>query len=42
MSKQARIPDTVHEKAAKVMDRHDFATYGEAIRYMCREGGFDV
>lgn len=40
--KQARIPDTVHEQAEQIKKERDYPTIGEAIRYMCQEGGFDV
>jgi hypothetical protein len=42
MSQSVRIPDPVHEKAEELKKEHDFATLGEAIRQMCREGGYDV
>ena len=41
MSKQVRVPDTVAEKAEEVQDEYDM-TQKEAIRHMCRTGGFDV
>lgn len=37
-----RVPTTVSEKATELKDEYDFASKGEAIRHMCREGGFDV
>lgn len=39
---QMRVPDPVKEKAEDVKDEGDFATLGEAVRYMVREGGYDV
>jgi len=42
MGEQQRIPDTVVEKARELREERDFASIGEAIRYMCREDGFDV
>lgn len=41
MSHTVKIPDTVHEKAKEVSKERD-ATLGEAIRLMCRDGGYDV
>lgn len=41
MGKQIRVPDTVHEKAGDVAEKRDM-TIKEAIRFMCRTGGFDV
>lgn len=42
MSEAVRVPDPVHEKAKEIKDMHDYSTLGEAIRHMCREGGYDV
>jgi hypothetical protein len=42
MTHGVKVPDTVHEKAKEVQEIHDYATLGEAIRHMCREGGYDV
>lgn len=42
MGKIQRIPETVVEEAEQVKEDRDFSSIGEAIRYMCREGGFDV
>lgn len=42
MSQQVRIPDTIYEKAEELKEERDFPSIGEAIRYMCREGGYDV
>ena len=39
---QHRIPDPVAEQAKQLRDERDFTSVGEAIRYMAREGGFDV
>lgn len=36
------VPDSVYEQAKKLKDEKDFATLGEALRYMCRNGGYDV
>lgn len=38
----ARIPNPVYNKASEVQDEHDYATIGEAIRHMVREGGYNV
>lgn len=37
-----RLPTTVYERAGEVKNEYDFASIGEAVRHMCREGGFDV
>ena len=37
-----RIPNPVYNEAKKVQHEHDYATIGEAIRHMVREGGYDV
>ena len=42
MTQSVRIPDPVHEKAEEIKDIHDYASLGEAIRHMCREGGYDL
>lgn len=41
MAQMARVPDTVHERATELAEERDMSIK-EAIRYMCREGGFDV
>lgn len=38
----ARIPDPVYEEAESIKDKKEFSSIGEAIRYMVREGGYDV
>lgn len=42
MSKPMKVPDPVHEKAKEIKELHDYASLGEAVRHMCREGGYDV
>lgn len=42
MVEQTRIPNTVYEVAHNVKEEHDYPSLGEAIRHMCREGGYDV
>lgn len=42
MSKAVKVPDPVHETATDIKEMHDYASLGEAIRHMCREGGYDV
>jgi len=37
-----RLPQTVCNRAEDIQEKYDFASRGEAIRHMCREGGFDV
>jgi hypothetical protein len=41
MSEQVKIPDTVYEKAETIAEQRDMSKK-EAIRFMCREGGYDV
>lgn len=36
-----KVPDSVHEKAGELADEKDM-TMKEAVRLMCREGGYDV
>lgn len=42
MTKPMKVPDPVHEKATEIKELHDYASLGEAVRHMCREGGYDV
>jgi hypothetical protein len=42
MTNGVRVPEPVYEKAEEVKEIHDYASLGEAIRHMCREGGYDV
>lgn len=42
MTKGVKVPDPVHAKAKEIKEMHDYASLGEAIRHMCREGGYDV
>jgi len=42
VSEQHRIPDPVAQKARELRDEMDFGSIGEALRYMAREGGYDV
>lgn len=42
MSEHVRIPDTVYQEALRVQEERDFTSIGEAIRFMCREGKYDV
>jgi len=37
-----RLPQTVYDRAEGIQDEYGFASKGEAVRYMCREGDFDV
>jgi len=41
VSRSLRIPDTVHDKAKELSEQKDMSLK-EAIRTMCREGGYDV
>lgn len=41
MSEQVKIPDPVYEKAQELVEERD-TSIKEAIRIMCREGGYDV
>jgi len=36
-----KVPDTVHEQAKQIAEDKDM-TMKEAVRLMCREGGYDV
>lgn len=36
-----KVPDSVHERAKEIGDERDM-TMKEAVRLMCREGGYDV
>jgi len=42
MPQNQLVPDTVAEEAKNLKDERDFSSIGEAIRFMCREGGYDV
>lgn len=41
MSHQVKVPDSVYDEADKISKERD-TTIKEAIRMMCREGGYDV
>lgn len=41
-TEHARVPTPVLDKAKTVKKEHGYPTIGEAIRHMCREGGYDV
>lgn len=41
-STHVRVPDPVYEVAGEVKEERDLPSMGEAIRYMVREGGYDV
>jgi len=36
-----KVPDTVHKRAKQIAKERDM-TMKEAVRLMCREGGYDV
>jgi hypothetical protein len=42
MGHRPRIPKSVYEQAEEVKDEYDYPSIGEAIRHMCKEGGYDV
>jgi Arc/MetJ-type ribon-helix-helix transcriptional regulator len=42
MREQHRLPEPVAEQAKELKKERDFSSVGEAVRYMCREGGYDV
>jgi len=42
MVKHVRVPQTVYEEAERLREEEDYATLGEAIRSMCKDGGYDV
>jgi len=37
-----RVPDPVYDEAEQIKDDRDLPSIGEALRYMAREGGYDV
>jgi len=37
-----RVPDSVRDSAKDVKEEYDYPSIGEAIRHMCRKGGYDV
>jgi hypothetical protein len=42
MTRAIKLPDTGADKAEEIQmiqEMHDYATLGEAVRHMCREGG---
>lgn len=41
MSERVTVPDTVYDEADRISDERDMSIK-EAIRQMCREGGYDV
>lgn len=41
MAKSVGVPDPVYQRAQDVAEEHDY-NLKEAIRHMCREGGYDV
>ena len=41
MSKRVIVPDSVYDKAEEIARKKDMSRK-EAIRLMCREGGYDV
>lgn len=42
MARRPRVPDSVCERAETIKDEYEYGSIGEAIRHMCREGGYDV
>lgn len=41
VSQIMKVPDSVHEQAKEIGEQRDM-TMKEAVRLMCREGGYDV
>jgi len=41
-STHVRLPDSVYEEAERVKAEYDYPSIGEAVRHMCRDGGYDV
>jgi hypothetical protein len=41
-TKHVRIPYRVYDQAEDVQDEYGYPSIGEAIRHMCKEGGYDV
>jgi len=42
MGEHTRLPETVRSKAKELKEERGFATLGEAVRHMCREGDYNV
>jgi len=42
MTRAVKLPEPVVQRAEGLVEERDFATIGEAIRYMCQQGGFEV
>jgi len=42
MTRAVKLPEPVVQRAEELVEERDFATIGEAIRYMCQQGGFEV
>lgn len=41
MAKSVKVPETVYQMSDDLADERDMSKK-EAIRFMCRKGGFDV
>lgn len=41
-STHVRVPDPVYNRAEEIKEERDLPSIGEALRYMSREGGYDV
>lgn len=41
-SEHVRVPKPVYEQAKTVQEDYEYPSIGEAIRHMCKEGGYDV
>lgn len=42
MPQAVRVPEPVYREAKELRDDRDFSSLGDAVRAMCREGGYDV
>jgi len=42
MARAVRLPESVAETAEDVQEEFNYQALGEAVRHMCREGGYDV
>lgn len=41
VAKAIKVPESVYAEAERLAERYDYSRK-EAVRHMCREGGFDV
>ncbi|MFC5135507.1 MULTISPECIES: hypothetical protein [Haloferacaceae] len=41
-TEHVRVPRSVYQSANEVKQEYGYPSIGEAIRHMCKEGGYDV